>query len=79
MDEFGQYDKNMVINQHIISFANLHETSEFKSLLTNVYDSKLIFYRGLKIDFTLYDRKIVDTLIDHINWIERFIPRVTQV
>ena len=66
---------NNITNLFVVQFQNYSEIQELKKLLLNAYENNIFVFRGLEFDFSNYNRKSVECIIDQLNWIEKFIPR----
>jgi hypothetical protein len=71
----GQLKQYKVVNQFNVQLATIDDIHEIKKHLSNSYEQKVFEYKDIVFDFTLYDRKTIDHILDQISWIEKFIPK----
>lgn len=62
-------------NQFTLPINNYEELMQFKKLLVNAYQDRVFEYKHLTLDFSNYNRKSVDCILDQVNWLEKFIPK----
>lgn len=66
--------QNDIVNSITLYFQNYEEIQELRNLLSKSYDTKTFSFKYIDFDFTDYNRKCVDCIIDQLNWIEKFMP-----
>lgn len=66
-------------NQFALVFDNISEIEELKRLLSGAYENNVFKFKHLVFDFSNYNRKSVDCIIDQLNWIERFMPQIKAI
>jgi hypothetical protein len=46
-----------------------------KKLLVDAYEHNIFEYKNIIFDFSNYNRKSVDCILDQLNWVEHFITK----
>jgi hypothetical protein len=64
-----------VIDIHTIPFISFLEIQELRKMLSSAYETPKFSFKGIQFDFSNYNRKSVDCILNQLTWIEHFIPR----
>lgn len=74
-DSADYSDRYNVVDIITIPFHNYSELVMLKKLLVDAYENNVFEYKNIIFDFSNYNRKSIDCILDQLNWIEHFIPK----
>ena len=78
-DNVNYSDKYNIVDIITIPFHNYSEIQQMKKLLVDAYEHNIFEYKNITFDFSNYNRKSVDCILDQLNWIEHFITKAQVI